>query len=86
MGHYDFQLLDAEGMPYGDLIQVISIKGVLLLCPPKINVLDTEHICELARQTPDYPHDLCIWEGPDPNPYLQWSARIHYRTNANVEG
>lgn len=85
MSHFDFQLLANDGSPTGSVIQLESIKGVILACPTKMSALDITHLCKFAMKTPDYPYDLCLWEGLDPNPFLKWSARIYYRSNANVE-
>lgn len=84
MGHFDFQVLDSDGSPSGAVIRLESIKGVILACPPAMKPREIEHLCKLAMQTPDYPHDICQWEGTDPNPWLKWSARIHYRSNSNA--
>lgn len=84
MKYFDFQLLDNQGSPTGPVIEVGTIDGVILLCPAKIDVENARHICQLAINTPHYPHDLTIWQGADPNPYLSWSARIYYRSGDNV--
>lgn len=79
MGHFEFQLLNGEGMPYGEVHKVVSVQGVCLLSHPSLDPVHIGHLTRLAQDTPDYPHDLCLWEGPDPNATLRWSARIHYR-------
>lgn len=79
MGHFEFQLLDAEGLTSGPAQQVGTPDGVILLSHVKCDPENIRHLCNLAMQTPDYPHDICLWEGVDPNPFLRWSARIHWR-------
>lgn len=79
MAHFDFQLLDGEGFPHGEIHKVVSVQGVCLLSDTRMDPVQIGHLCRLAQDTPDYPHDLCLWRGPDPNPTLLWSARIHWR-------
>lgn len=85
MSHFEFQVLDSGGVPKGNTITIKSFQCVVLHCPSNMLVADIEHICKMAMQTPDYPHDLVMWGGKKPNKFLLWSARIQYRSNADVE-
>lgn len=77
MGHFDFQLMSAGGVPLDTPIRVKTATGVMLNCPDGMDTEQVYHLCDIARQTEDYPVDLCLWN--DDKSAILWAARIHWR-------
>ena len=65
MAHFIFQRLNSEGAPTGDTVSCKTAAGVILQCPPKMNVNYIRHLCAIARETANYPVDICLWEGAE---------------------
>lgn len=80
MAHFNFQVMTRNGSLKGEPIRCKTEAGVILQCPHNMDVMDIKHMCAIARQTPDYPVDLALWEGPEGIENLVWSARISYDT------
>ena len=78
--YFEFWLLDSNGVPMGCAKRINTATGVILNCHPKCDTVQIKHLCEIARQTRDYPVDLSAWRGPEHDRYIVWSARIYYRS------
>lgn len=77
--HFEFWTLGNDGAPFGNPIRVRTETGLILQCHPACDTDQIRYLAEVARQTPNYPVDICAWIGNPGNKNLQWSARIYYR-------
>ena len=80
-GYFEFWLLGADGLARGCPRMIETDTGVVLNCHPKCDTRQVKHLCAIARQTRDYPVDICAWTGPEKDRHMIWSARIFYRSN-----
>lgn len=78
--YFEFWVLDSEGMLKPCPQRINTETGVILSCHPKCDTQQIRHLCEIARQTRNYPVDISAWKGPKGNRVLIWSARIFYRS------
>ncbi len=79
MGHFDFVNMTLGGMPIGELVRVSTATGIALQCPPKMDIEAVNHMAAMARANPDALYDLSLWEGPDNDRRMTWTARIVWR-------
>ena len=86
MAHFEFQPLALDGRPTGLCVSCATVAGVILQCPPTCDPRDIEHLCEIARATPDHSVKLSGWTGPkrtqitdEWDTRMTWSARLYYR-------
>ena len=79
MPHFEFQPLALDGRPTGLCVSCDTVRGVILQCPSVCDPRDIEHLCEIARTTPDHLVNLTAWTGPKYDQHLTWSARLYYR-------
>lgn len=77
--HFEFWRLGGDGSHVGEPVRVTTGRGILLQCHPKCKPSDVMYLVAIARQTPDYPVDITLWEGMGDDRILAWSARIYYR-------
>jgi hypothetical protein len=78
--YFEFWLLDRDGVPEPCPRRINTATGIILNCHPRCDTKQVRHLVEIARQTRDYPVDICVWGGPEGDRYLIWSARIYYRS------
>ena len=87
MAHFEFQPLALDGRPTGLCVSCATVAGVILQCPVAMDARQIEHLCEVARTTPDYPVDLCHWIDVKKSVRhtgmkerrMTWNARLYYR-------
>lgn len=78
-GHFDFYHANKDGSIHSGPIPILTEVGVILQCHHSCNEADIRRLCEIARQTPDYPVDLTAWRETSEGKELTWSARIYWR-------
>lgn len=80
MGHFELQHTRRDGsIITKEPIRCNTETGVILNCHPKADTAQIKRLCELARETPDYPIDLSAWRETTEGKILEWSARLFYR-------
>ncbi len=79
MGHFDFINMTLGGMPLGEIVRVSTATGIALQCPSKMDMGAVDHMTAMARANPDAPYDLSLWEGPETDRRMTWTARIYWR-------
>lgn len=80
MARFEFQAMSLDGRRLGESVHCDTVAGIVLQCPTAMDARQIEHLCEIARVTPDYPVDICHWTGPGNDRRMAWSARLYYRS------
>lgn len=80
MGHFELLHTRRDGSITGAMpVRINTETGVILNCHPKADTAAIRRLCEVARQTPDYPVDLTAWRETSEGKVLEWSARLFWR-------
>lgn len=90
-GYFEFWKLDANGEEIGLPQKCLTATAVVLQSHPQAVVVDILHLCDIARETTNYPVDLTAWRlyeveingGMHPQKALLWSGRIYWRSKSN---
>ena len=80
IGHFDFYSMNLEGtITSKHPTRINTTTGLVLNCHPAMKPDEVSRLAAIARNTPDYPVDLCAWTGPEGNRRMVWNARIYWR-------
>lgn len=90
-GYFEFYKLNGLGDEVGLPIKCLTATAVVLQSHAQAVVVDILHLCEISRETADYPVDLTAWRlyevevngAMHPQKALLWSARIYWRSKSN---